>query len=119
MKTYSTKTILKHLGLFLLTLLTTTLAGAEWLYGKTILSREGEHALTVAYFLKALHFSVPFLFILLVHELGHLLTALHHKVKSSLPFFIPGWLGFLGALTRDLWSHYSDERLYPEPQAVF
>lgn len=85
-----------HLFLLLLTILTATLAGGEWLFGKSILA-DGEHALTWEYFLKSLHFSIPFIGILFVHEMGHLLTSIRHKVRSSLPFFIPGWLGFLGA----------------------
>lgn len=95
---YRPKEYLIHSILFVLTLVTTTLAGAEWLYGKSIMVRD-EHALTWEYFIKSLHFSVPFIGILLIHELGHLFTSIHHRVKSTLPFFIPGWLGFLGALS--------------------
>ncbi|MCR9015299.1 site-2 protease family protein [Aquiflexum gelatinilyticum] len=93
---YTKKEYLIHISLFILTLIATTLAGAEWLYGKSILA-DGEYFLTWEYFIKSLHFSVPFLGILLIHELGHLFTSLHYKVKTSMPFFIPGWLGFLGA----------------------
>lgn len=95
-KMYTSKQYFIHLLLLLLTILTTTLAGGEWLFGKSILA-DGEHALTWEYFLKSLHFSIPFIGILFVHEMGHLLTSIRHKVRSSLPFFIPGWLGFLGA----------------------
>ncbi|RZS97764.1 site-2 protease family protein [Cecembia calidifontis] len=93
---YTTKQYLIHILLLLITILTATLAGGEWLFGKSILA-DGEHALTWEYFLKSLHFSIPFIGILFVHEMGHLLTSIRHKVRSSLPFFIPGWLGFLGA----------------------
>lgn len=93
---YTPKQYFIHLLLLLLTILTATLAGAEWLFGKSILA-DGKHALTWEYFLKSLHFSIPFIGILFVHEMGHLLTSIRHKVRSSLPFFIPGWLGFLGA----------------------
>ncbi|MBS9523230.1 site-2 protease family protein [Litoribacter ruber] len=92
---YSRKDYFKHTLLFLLTLVATTLAGAEWLYGRSVLSSESP--LTWEYFLKSLHFSIPFIGILLIHELGHLFTSIHHKVKSTLPYFIPGWLGFIGA----------------------
>jgi membrane-associated protease RseP (regulator of RpoE activity) len=34
-------------------------------------------------------FSVPFLLILTVHEFGHYFTAMHHRVKASLPYYIP------------------------------
>lgn len=92
---FSTKEYVKHGFLFLLTLVATTLAGGEWLYGRSILS--SEQPLTWEYFLLSMRFSIPFIGILLIHELGHLLTSIHHKVKASLPYFIPGWLGFLGA----------------------
>lgn len=93
---YSPKQYFLHLFLLLLTILTATLSGAEWLFGRSILA-DGEHALTWEYFLKSMHFSIPFIGILFVHEMGHLLTSIRHKVRSSLPYFIPGWLGFLGS----------------------
>src|SRR5690606_20139291 len=40
-----------------------------------------------------MQYSVPFIGILLIHELAHLFTSIHHKVKSSLPYFIPAWFG--------------------------
>ncbi|NHE56687.1 site-2 protease family protein [Cyclobacterium plantarum] len=92
---YSAKDYLKHGILFLLTLIATTLAGGEWLYGRSVLS--DERPLTWEYFFLSMQFSIPFIGILLVHELGHLFTSLYHKVRSSLPFFIPAWLGFIGA----------------------
>lgn len=95
---YSNKEYLRNGILFLVTLLTTTLAGAEWVYGKSVLG-EGETLLTWVYFWKSMAFSVPFIGILLIHELGHFFTAIYHKVKCTLPFFIPGWLGFIGIPT--------------------
>jgi membrane-associated protease RseP (regulator of RpoE activity) len=92
---YSPKEYLRHISLFLLTIVTATLAGGEWVYGKSIMGSE-ESSLTWEYFIKSLAFSIPFIGILLIHELGHLSTALYHKVKSSLPYFIPVWLGFIG-----------------------
>lgn len=93
---YKPKDYLIHIGLFLLTLITTTLAGGEWVYGKSILVSE-EGFLTWEYFVKSMAFSIPFIGILLVHELGHFFTSMYHKVKCTLPYFIPAWLGFLGA----------------------
>jgi hypothetical protein len=92
---YTSKQILTHLFLFLLTLIATTLAGAEWLFGKSIFGKE-EYSLDWDSFLSALHFSVPFIGILLIHELGHLFLSIKHRVRCSLPYFIPGWLGFIG-----------------------
>ncbi len=93
---YSFKEYLKHSILFLLTLVAATLAGAEWVYGKSILA-SGDSFLTWEYFWKSMAYSLPFIGILLVHELGHLFTSIYHKVRCSLPYFIPGWLGFIGA----------------------
>ncbi len=93
---YSKKEYFTHSLLFVITLIATTLAGGEWLFGKSILGSE-ENFLTWDYFLRSLHFSIPFIGILLIHELGHLLTSIRHGVKSSLPYFIPAWFGFIGA----------------------
>ncbi|MCH7401817.1 site-2 protease family protein [Belliella kenyensis] len=92
---YSTKEYIRHFILFFTTLICTTFAGGEWLYGRSILG-EGESFLNWEYFLKSLHFSVPFIGILLIHELGHWYTSMRYGIKSSLPYFIPAWFGFLG-----------------------
>ncbi|GAA0880238.1 site-2 protease family protein [Algoriphagus jejuensis] len=93
---YKPKEYLIHGLLFVMTLITATLAGGEWVYGKSVMA-DGDSFLTWEYFFKSMAFSIPFIGILLVHELGHLFTSIHHKVKCSLPFFIPAWLGFIGA----------------------
>jgi membrane-associated protease RseP (regulator of RpoE activity) len=93
---HSKKEYLIHIFLFILTLITTTLAGGEWVYGKSILASD-ENQLTWEYFLRSTSFSIPFIGALLVHELGHYFTARIHKVRCSLPLFIPVWLGFIGA----------------------
>jgi membrane-associated protease RseP (regulator of RpoE activity) len=92
---YKSKEILIHSLLFIVTLITTTLAGGEWLFGKSILGKD-ENFLDWNAFVASLKFSVPFIGILLIHELGHLVMSIKHKVKSSLPYFIPAWLGFIG-----------------------
>jgi len=81
--------------LFIVTFISTTLAGAEWCYGKSIyaVSAEGGIGFNENYtwqdFLNGLNFSVPLLLILTVHEFGHYFTAVYHKVKTSLPYYIP------------------------------
>lgn len=95
------KTALIHLGLFLLTFVTTTLAGAEWVYSKSILIP----GYTWADFASGLPYSVPFLLILTAHEFGHYFTAVYYRVKTSLPYYIPLpplplMLGTLGAVIR-------------------
>lgn len=82
-----------HLTLFVITLITTTIAGAEWMTGKSLLY--GLETITPEQLLAGMHFSIPFLAILTVHEFGHYFMAQYHKVKVTLPYYIPFWLGFL------------------------
>src|SRR5690606_37882 len=90
---YSKQEYFKHGLLFFLTFIATTLAGGELLYGRSVLS--SEKPLTWEFFFLSMQYSIPFVGILLVHELGHLLTSIHHRVKSSLPYFIPAWFASL------------------------
>ena len=96
------KQILIPVGLFILTFITTTFAGAELVYGKYILL-EGY---SWNDFLNGMEFSIPFLLILTVHEFGHYFTAKYHKVRASLPYYIPvpsiliPSIGTLGAVIR-------------------
>lgn len=83
-----------HLLLFLVTLTTTTLSGAEWQFMRYV--GFTEHPITWEYFLKGFTFSLPFLGILTIHEFGHYFTAKWHRVKVTLPYYIPLWFGFLG-----------------------
>lgn len=86
------KQILIHILLFVATFIATTLAGSEWSRNKFIFS-EGY---SWADFFAGMEYSIPFLLILTCHEFGHYFMAQYHKVKVSLPYFIPLWLGFLG-----------------------
>lgn len=104
------KTYIIHIGLFLITFVTTTIAGTEhsvspfvaldfekgfqWNYAWTDLQR-------------GLWFSIPFLLVLTVHEFGHYFLAKYHQVKTSLPYYIPLWIptsfpipGTMGAIIR-------------------
>jgi membrane-associated protease RseP (regulator of RpoE activity) len=105
------KTALIHLSLFLLTFVTTTLAGAEWVHGKSV----WVPGYSLADFQSGLAYSIPFLLVLTVHEFGHYFTALYNKVKTSLPYFIPLpplplMLGTLGALIRIRSRIYSKQQ---------
>ncbi len=105
------KRILIQVVLFLLTLVTATIAGAEWVFGKSIYAVGEGDSLTLnsqyswANFFSGLPFSLSFLLILSVHEFGHYFTARFHQIKTSLPYYIPlppfpMLLGTLGALIR-------------------
>jgi membrane-associated protease RseP (regulator of RpoE activity) len=95
----SLKTGLIHGGLFLLTLVTTTMAGIAltgWTSSSGDFSFEGLRG--------GLTYSISFLFILTTHEFGHYFTAIYYRVKTSLPYYIPlppGFLlGTMGAVIR-------------------
>jgi membrane-associated protease RseP (regulator of RpoE activity) len=97
--------------LFVITLITTTLAGAEWIYGHYLLfDSEGNFGYNSFYdidkFLFSLQFSIAFLGILTFHEFGHYFVARWHQVKVTLPYYIPFWfsgllsIGTFGAFIR-------------------
>jgi membrane-associated protease RseP (regulator of RpoE activity) len=71
-----------HTGLFLITLVTTTIAGVEWTTGKI-----GPYELSTL--ASGLPYALSILFVLGVHEFGHYFAAVYHKVKATLPYFIP------------------------------
>ncbi|WP_424963816.1 site-2 protease family protein [Ekhidna sp.] len=85
------KTLLIQLSLFIVTLITTTFAGAEWTLGKFVI-----FGMSWKDFLFGFNFSIPFLLILTVHEFGHYFTARYHKINVTLPYYIPMWFGFAG-----------------------
>jgi membrane-associated protease RseP (regulator of RpoE activity) len=74
------------LVLFLLTMLTTTTAGA-YMNGEEVSFLHP--FLAVAALRSGLSFSLPLMAILLAHEMGHYLTARYHGVPTSLPYFVP------------------------------
>jgi Zn-dependent protease len=83
-------------GFFLLTIATTTIAGAEWMYGRWLFM--DEDSLTWDEILSGLNFSIPFLLILTFHEFGHYIVARINNVKVTLPFYLPFWFGFIPGL---------------------
>lgn len=89
-----------HILLFIITLITTTLAGAEWIRGYGRSMEISELAIGLPY-------SLSILFILGCHEFGHYFAARWHRVDATLPYFIPfpaldGFLNFgtLGAVIK-------------------
>lgn len=97
------KSYLIHTTLFVVTFLTTTLAGAEWTYGRSLLAPD----YSWQDFASGLPYSISFLLILTAHEFGHYFTAIYYRVKTTLPYYIPippvilpFNFGTLGALIR-------------------
>jgi membrane-associated protease RseP (regulator of RpoE activity) len=77
--------IVFQIFLFIVTFITTTLAGGEWAYGRSVFIAD----YSWKDFTNGMAFSVPLLLILTVHEFGHYFVAMYHKVKASLPYYIP------------------------------
>ncbi|MEQ8927238.1 MAG: site-2 protease family protein [Fulvivirga sp.] len=98
---YKLKKYLIHSGLFIITFFTATVAGTWWINGKILFFTDynwKDFELGMAY-------SIPFLLILTVHEFGHYFTAKYHKVKTTLPYYIPippfpMSIGTMGAIIR-------------------
>lgn len=69
-----------HIGLFLLTFITTTLGGVYW---------GGNDPYNFSNFTLGLTYSCLILFIISAHEFGHYFAAKIHKVDVTLPYYIP------------------------------
>ncbi len=89
--------------LFIATIITSTLAFPFF--------QEG--VLNAKTILEGLNFSMPLVAILLVHESGHYIASRHHKVKVSLPYFIPApnILGTFGAFIKSKSPFYNRRQL--------
>lgn len=92
--------VILHIGLFIITFITTTIAGAEWTSGMM-----GPYELR--HLLIGLPYSVSIMFIITFHEFGHYFAAKYHNVNATLPYYIPfpnipGFINFgtMGAVIR-------------------
>jgi membrane-associated protease RseP (regulator of RpoE activity) len=90
------------LGLFLLTLYTTSVAGAEWVTGNRFFVEDQLGSLhrtdwvpSTADLVRGLPYALSFLGILTVHEFGHYFAARWHRVRVTLPYYIPFLNGVL------------------------
>ena len=109
------KRVLLQLGLFIATFITTTIAGAEWAYGRSVAMPD----YSWQDFLSGLEFSVPFLLFLTAHEFGHYFMAKYHRVNVTLPYYIPippllipYSIGTLGAVIRFREKIYSKKQTF-------
>lgn len=93
-----------HIVLFLLTFATTTLAGAEWVMGKSFFYHWNE--MGWGELKRGLPYAAAFLGFLTVHEMGHFLVARWRRIQVTWPYYIPFWIvistsiGTLGAFIR-------------------
>ncbi len=97
--------------LFLVTVVTTTLAGA--------LQNSVRSDSWLVFFCRGLTFSIPLMAILSVHELGHYLTGRRRLLAVTPPYFIPGFLpiGTFGAFIK-IRSPITDRRVLMEVGAM-
>ncbi len=100
-----------HVLLFVVTLFTTTLVGAELAYNfehnrpsfaSTDVEVLAELVARPSSLLSGLPYALTLLLILLAHELGHYLACRYYRIDATLPFFLPLPVGFgtLGAFIR-------------------
>ena len=100
------RTAAVHTGLFVLTVLTTTLAGVVLTRGTIDLLPLGFGVFPAAplpdEWGRGLVFALAFLGVLTVHEFGHYFVARANRVRTSLPYYIPFpmGLGTFGAVIR-------------------
>ncbi len=73
-------TYLLHTGLFILTFITVTIAGVQWL---------NKNPFELLNFADGLPYSLSLLAIISAHEFGHYFAAKAHNIKTTLPFYIP------------------------------
>lgn len=104
----STRSLVLAAGLFLLTLITSLIAGAHFAAAYAHDQAASWDALfqtfrllyhNPAALLAGLPFAFTLLVILLAHELGHYFACRHHHIRASYPFFIPAptLIGTFGA----------------------
>jgi len=83
--------------LFVATLFTTLFAGTvmQYIHPSEIISKP-------SLLLKGAQFAVPLMLILLTHEMGHYTAGRIHRVKTTLPYFIPfpNFIGTFGAVIK-------------------
>lgn len=86
-----------HALLFVLAIITTTLAGAELVTNKRLfLSFFGVEGRAVGWedVRYGVQYSLAFIGFLTFHEFGHYFAAVYHRVRSSLPYYIPVYIPF-------------------------
>jgi membrane-associated protease RseP (regulator of RpoE activity) len=101
-----------HIGLFIVTFITTTLAGVQWTTGAL-----GPYELETL--LKGLPYSISIMLIISFHEFGHYFAAKYHKIRVTLPYYIPFPptpyfinFGTMGAVIRTRQRIYSRKAMF-------
>lgn len=108
-----------HILLFLITLLTTTAAGAafSWSFDQNRPLLFDDFLVDIgspSNLLRGLPYSTTLLTILLAHEMGHYVACRYYGISATLPFFIglPTLIGTLGAFIRIRSAIFSRRQLF-------
>ncbi|MCB9231145.1 MAG: site-2 protease family protein [Bacteroidia bacterium] len=114
-----------HILLFVFTVFTTMLAGAELATGHVwllnilddlgLMDKEPDGFLHFHEIWKGIPHSAAFLAFLTFHEFGHYFTSVYHKVKCSLPYYIPI---FIPILTMNIGSFGAVIRIREVPSST-
>jgi len=82
--------IFLHIFLFLITVVTTLIAGYEWTTGKVFFN--GSEPLSNR-FAQGIPYAFGFLTFLTVHEFGHYFMSKRYGIQATLPYYIPMYIG--------------------------
>ena len=110
----------KHIALFLVTLVTTTLVG-EFRY-LAFLSEFGRVRLDLTVWSALLHgfwYSATILAILGAHEMGHYLACRCYQLDATLPYFLPLYLGPVGLQIGTLGAVIRIREAFPTRKVLF
>lgn len=98
-----------HTLLFVLTLASTIYAGATWVNRVLYYQAHPETlsflgvTMNRAWLIDGVRYAIPLLGFLTVHEFGHYFAARYHRIRTSLPYYIPfpyNGIGNFGAVIR-------------------
>jgi membrane-associated protease RseP (regulator of RpoE activity) len=111
----------KHILLFVITLATTTLAGAIRYAG--FVASEGDQLLSLlaqpSVLLGGFWYSGTILAILGAHEMGHYLACRYYRVDATLPYFLPMFIPYPGPQTGTLGAVIRIREAFPNRKVLF
>jgi membrane-associated protease RseP (regulator of RpoE activity) len=111
-----------HLLLFALTFITTTMAGAEHRTNKSwstwFSSIDPRTPPDWNDWLMGLTYSLSFLAFLTAHEFGHYFTAVYHRVRCSLPYYLPFMLPIVNVPILNIGTFGAVIRIRQEPEST-
>lgn len=82
--------IFLHILLFIITVITTLIAGYEWTTGKTFFTSAEPVSERLR---QGIPYAFGFLLFLTVHEFGHYFMSKKYGIRATLPYYIPMYIG--------------------------